>query len=104
MLFFAGNTITGRAMHEEMPPMALVFWRQIGAMVLLAPFVHRELRRKSALRSGLEEVPGVGPKRRSRLLTRFGSLKGIRAASLEELGEILPDRVARALREYLGQP
>jgi len=46
MLFFAGNTVTGRAMHEEMPPMALVFWRQIGAMVLLTPFVYRELHRK----------------------------------------------------------
>ena len=43
MLFFAGNTVIGRAMHVEM---ALVFWRQIGAMVLLAPFCHREARRK----------------------------------------------------------
>ena len=65
---------------------------------------HRELRRKSALRSGLEEVPGLGPKRRSRLLSRFGSLKGIRAASPEELREILPDGVARALQEYLANP
>ena len=46
MLFFAGNTVMGRATHEEIPPMALVFWRQIGAMVLLAPFVYRELRDK----------------------------------------------------------
>ncbi len=65
---------------------------------------HRELRRKSALRSGLEEVPGVGPKRRSRLLTRFGSLKGIRAATADELREILPEAVARALQEYLANP
>jgi excinuclease ABC subunit C len=62
---------------------------------------HRELRRKSALRSGLEEVPGVGPKRRSQLLKRFGSLKGIRAASQEELEQVLPVAVARALREFL---
>ena len=46
MLFFSGNTVLGRAMHEEIPPLALVFWRQIGAMLLLAPFVHRELRTK----------------------------------------------------------
>ena len=62
---------------------------------------HRELRRKSALRSGLEEVPGVGAKRRRQLLTRFGSLKGIREASLEALGEVLPPAVAAALYEYL---
>ncbi len=63
---------------------------------------HRELRRKSALRSGLEEVPGVGPKRRRRLLQRFGSLKGIRAATPEQLPEVLPAGVARALSEYLS--
>lgn len=65
---------------------------------------HRELRRKSALRSGLEEVPGVGPKRRSQLLKRFGSLKGIRAASLAELEEVVPAPVARALQDYLSRP
>jgi excinuclease ABC subunit C len=63
---------------------------------------HRELRRKSALRSGLEEVPGVGKKRRQQLLARFGSLKGIRQASLEELQQVVPAKVAQALREFLG--
>lgn len=62
---------------------------------------HRELRRKSALRSGLEEVPGVGQKRRRQLLARFGSLKGIREASLESLAEVLPLAVATALQDYL---
>ena len=62
---------------------------------------HRELRQKSALRSGLEEVPGVGKKRRAQLLARFGSLRGIREASLEALAEVLPLPVATALQEYL---
>ncbi|MBL4845557.1 MAG: excinuclease ABC subunit C, partial [Planctomycetes bacterium] len=62
---------------------------------------HRETRRKAALRSGLEEVPGVGPKRRLALLRRFGSLKSIRAASQAELEEILPVKVAGAVREHL---
>ncbi|MFQ5654976.1 MAG: excinuclease ABC subunit UvrC, partial [Planctomycetota bacterium] len=35
---------------------------------------HRELRRKSALSTGLEEVPGIGPRRRRALLAHFGSL------------------------------
>lgn len=64
---------------------------------------HRELRRKSALRSGLEEIPGVGPKRRLRLLQRFGSLKRMRAASVDELAEIVPRKVALALAEYLSK-
>ena len=62
---------------------------------------HRELRRKSALRSGLEEVPGVGTKRRRQLLTRFGSLKGIREAPLEALVEVVPLPVAQAIHDYL---
>ena len=46
---------------------------------------HRELRRKTRLKSGLEEIPGVGPGRRKALLKRFGSLKRLRAAPLEAI-------------------
>lgn len=62
---------------------------------------HRELRRKSALRSGLEEVPGVGKVRRRRLLQRFGSLKAIRAASVDALAEVVPRGVAEGLKDFL---
>ena len=46
---------------------------------------HRALRGKAAVQSRLEEIPGIGPKRRRALLKHFGSLKAIRAASPEEL-------------------
>src|SRR6266540_3523382 len=46
---------------------------------------HRRLRTKSGLRSQLEEVPGVGPTRRRALLRKFGSLKALAEASIEEL-------------------
>jgi excinuclease ABC subunit C len=46
---------------------------------------HRSLRRKAGLASSLDEVPGIGAKRRRALLAAFGSLEGIRAASVEEL-------------------
>lgn len=46
---------------------------------------HRKLRSKANLRSSLEDIPGVGPKRRKALLKYFGSLKRIRSASLEDL-------------------
>ncbi|MGH2541852.1 MAG: excinuclease ABC subunit UvrC [Ardenticatenaceae bacterium] len=49
---------------------------------------HRQLRAKSGLASSLEEIPGVGPKRRARLLKTFGSLDAIRAAPLEELAAV----------------
>lgn len=46
---------------------------------------HRALRGKAFTRSQLEEIPGVGPRRRQALLQHFQSLKAIRAASMEEL-------------------
>jgi excinuclease ABC subunit C len=49
---------------------------------------HRKLRSKATLRSSLEDIPGVGPKRRKELLKYFGSLKRIRSASLEDLQQM----------------
>ncbi len=49
---------------------------------------HQELRRKAKTRSGLEDVPGIGPKRRRALLTHFGSLKRLRSATLEEIASV----------------
>ena len=49
---------------------------------------HRKLRRKRATRSVLDEIPGVGPVLRRRLLGAFGSLKGVRAASAEDLAGV----------------
>ncbi len=46
---------------------------------------HRKLRKKANLRSILEEIPGVGQKRRKRLLIRFGSLKRLKEASIDEI-------------------
>ncbi|MDA0269982.1 MAG: excinuclease ABC subunit UvrC [Chloroflexi bacterium] len=46
---------------------------------------HRQLRGKAAVRSALDAIPGVGPKRKQALLRKFGSVKGIREASIEEI-------------------
>ncbi len=57
---------------------------------------HRKLRGKTQLQSALDDLPGVGPKRRMALLRQFGSLKRIKAASLAELRAMpgLPEAVA----------
>ena len=47
--------------------------------------VHRSLRRKQALSSRLDAIPGVGAARKKKLLSRLGSVKRIAAASLEEI-------------------
>jgi len=46
---------------------------------------HRKLRHKEATASALDDIPGIGAKRKKALLRRFGSIEAIRAASLEEL-------------------
>ncbi|MFQ5689567.1 MAG: excinuclease ABC subunit UvrC [Gemmatimonadota bacterium] len=49
---------------------------------------NRSLRRHRTLRSGLSDIPGVGPARERQLLRRFGSLDAVRRASAEELEQI----------------
>ena len=49
---------------------------------------HRRLRRKSASGSELDDIPGIGGKRKAILLTRFGSLRRLKRATLEEIAEI----------------
>lgn len=42
-LFWAGNFLVGRVMHEAIPPIQMSFWRWVGALVVLAPFAARAL-------------------------------------------------------------
>ena len=46
---------------------------------------HRKLRGKEGITSGIDAIPGIGPKRRSALLKKFGSLQGLKDGSLEEI-------------------
>jgi excinuclease ABC subunit C len=46
---------------------------------------HRKVRTKAGMRSALDAVPGVGPKRKKALLRKFGSVKAIREAGVEEI-------------------
>jgi len=64
---------------------------------------HKGLRRRQSLSSVLEEIPGVGPKRRRALLKRFGSLGGIRKASVDDLASVegMNKTVAQRVREVL---
>jgi excinuclease ABC subunit C len=46
---------------------------------------HRGVRSKAGLQSALDTIPGVGPKRKKALLRKFGSVRGIREATVEEI-------------------
>ena len=64
---------------------------------------HRRLRQKSQTQSFLDDAPQIGVKRRQALLKAFGSLKQIRAASVEELSAVpgMNEKAAAALFDYL---
>jgi excinuclease ABC subunit C len=64
---------------------------------------HRQLRGKKMTKSVLDDVPGLGPARRARLLKEFKSLKALREVPLESLQALawLPDQVARDLYGHL---
>jgi excinuclease ABC subunit C len=65
---------------------------------------HRQSRTQRDLRSELDDVPGIGPRRRRQLLRTFGSLSGVRRATREELTSIVGAKVADAvLQHFAGQ-
>jgi excinuclease ABC subunit C len=64
---------------------------------------HRQLRDKKMTRSILDDVPGLGPVRRARLLKEHGSVKRLRALTEDELVALpwLPDPVGHAVYAQL---
>ncbi len=63
---------------------------------------HRRARARRDLQSALDAIPGVGPARRRALLTRFGSLAGVRRATREELTAVVGARTADAILRYFA--
>ena len=61
---------------------------------------HRQTRAKRTLTSELDEIPGIGPIKRRKLLSRFGSLRGVRGASIEELASAVGRTTAERIRAW----
>ena len=62
---------------------------------------HRRVRRRSLTASTIDDIPGIGPRRRTRLVREFGSLTLLAHASVEEL--VTRGRLPRALAEQILQ-
>ena len=65
---------------------------------------NRKLRSKRTLRSDLSQIPGIGPERQRLLLSRFGSVRGVRAANAQEIARLpgISERLAVRVLTYLG--
>lgn len=63
---------------------------------------HKDIRSKGSLSSKLDNIPGIGEKRRKELIKKFKTLTGIKNASDEELGKIIPKNIIDNLREFLN--
>lgn len=62
---------------------------------------HTVLKRQKQTASSLEEIPGIGPTTRRKLIRTFGSLRAVQAASSEELEAAVGKSKAQVLRQYL---
>jgi excinuclease ABC subunit C len=71
---------------------------------------HRTLRSKGSISSGIEQIPGIGAKRRTALLRHFGSLQRLKEASMEDIATVegmtrsLAESVYTHLRQEAGGP
>jgi excinuclease ABC subunit C len=63
---------------------------------------HRQARTMRTLTSEIDDVPGVGPATRRKLLSRFGSVRGLKRASEAELAAVVGPKVAAKIRAHLG--
>lgn len=62
---------------------------------------HRQIRSKGSISSVLDNIEGIGETRKKELMKKFGSLKKITEASLEELETVIPHNTAISLKSYL---
>ena len=65
---------------------------------------NRKLRTRRTLRSDLSQIPGIGPERQRLLLSRFGSVRGVRAATPQEIARLpgISDTLAVRILTYLA--
>jgi excinuclease ABC subunit C len=88
---------------DEHDPALLLLQRIRDEAHRFAVTFHRKARSMRDLRSELDAIPGIGPRRRRALLTKFGSLSGVRRATREELEHVVGANAARAVIDYFAQ-
>ena len=63
---------------------------------------HRQRRAKRTIQTGLENIPGVGPRTAQKLLRNFGSVAQLRSASIEQIAKVVPRGIAERVSAHLA--
>src|SRR5216684_2982462 len=63
---------------------------------------HRQRRAKRTLQTGLENIPGIGPRTAQKLLRNFGSVAQLRSASIEQIAKVVPRGIAERVSSHLS--
>jgi excinuclease ABC subunit C len=103
-LLFTREHVEPMALASNSPALLLIERIRDEAHRFAVTF-HRASRAKRDLRSELDDVAGIGPRRRKSLLTAFGSLAGVRRATREDLIAVVGAKAADQILAYFaGQP
>jgi excinuclease ABC subunit C len=102
-LLFTRDREDAIALPRESPALLLIQRIRDEAHRFAVTF-HRLSRAKRLLRSDLDGVAGVGPRRRKALLTAFGSVAGVRRATREELVRVVGTKTADAVLTHFARP
>ena len=100
-LLFTRDRVEGLALPRESSALRLVQRIRDEAHRFAITF-HRKSRTRRDLHSALDDVPGIGARRRKQLLTTFGSVAGVRRASRQELEAAVGAKTAEAVIKHFG--
>jgi excinuclease ABC subunit C len=100
-LLFTRDRDDAIALPTESPALLLIQRIRDEAHRFAVTF-HRLSRKKRDMRSELDVIPGIGPRRRRLLLTAFGSLSGVRRATREELMKVVGAKAADAVLTHFA--
>jgi excinuclease ABC subunit C len=95
-LLFTRDRVDPIALATDSPALLLIQRIRDEAHRFAVTF-HRQSRTKRDLRSDLDRIPGIGPRKRKSLLTAFGSVAGVRRASREDLVRVVGSKCADAV-------
>jgi excinuclease ABC subunit C len=99
--------VRGRALPVALPrssPVLQLVQRVRDEAHRFAIGFHRKTRSKRTLHSELDDIPGVGPTKRRKLLSAFGSLRGVKGATEAELATVVGPAMARKVRGHFDRP